>query len=348
MEGIERAIRNALEKGNAEDRGFREKVYRSAFAALERTLATKGDITDEMRQRRRAALKAKVFEIETEYVPAMAAAASERASPRPAADVPPPAPRADNPAQGRVEPTLDFAPERRAEPSRGKPTAQRDLAPERDEARVLRARKRSWTGPVLVIVLLVALASVGWWFWQPGSVPTQTGGAPVAAPTTETDQPAATPRPMVSAPDDENWIQLFDPADPTTVTASGDASAAADEQDGDAFVQARSGDSGTPVQFAIGEGALQSIAGSRVVFRISASADEGEGETQISVQCNFAGLGDCGRRRFLVGITRDDFLFEVELSNANPGGAGAISINTDVEGGGRPVRIHSISVAPAR
>ncbi len=34
MDPIEKAIRNAFEKGNADDRAFRERVYRSAFAAL--------------------------------------------------------------------------------------------------------------------------------------------------------------------------------------------------------------------------------------------------------------------------------------------------------------------------
>ena len=35
LDPIEKAIRNAFEKGNAEDRVFRERVYRSAFAALD-------------------------------------------------------------------------------------------------------------------------------------------------------------------------------------------------------------------------------------------------------------------------------------------------------------------------
>lgn len=348
MDGIERAIRNALAKGDANDRAFRERVYRSAFAALERMLSGNSEIGDETRQRRRDALKAKVFEIETEYVPAMAPNAPMPTVPQPAPE-PPVAPHRAAPADRRIEPTLDVGAERRAAPSRPTPGPGTGLAIERDEARVLQARRRSWTGPVLLVVLLVALVSAGWWFWQSGIVATQEGAVqPPLAEEPEAPAAPAVPGRAVSAADDDSWIRLFDPADPTTVTAAGDASASADEQDGETFVQARSGASGTPVSFVIGEGALQTIAGTQAVFRISASADEEEGETQISVQCDFAALGDCGRRRFLVGITREDFLFEVELPNANPGGAGAISINSDVEGGGRSVRIHAISVAPAR
>ncbi|MGY6706823.1 MAG: hypothetical protein ACXIVF_00740 [Rhizobiaceae bacterium] len=355
MDGIERAIRNALEKGNAHDRAFRERVYRSAFAALERTLAGKDEITEDMRQRRRAALKSKVYEIETEYVPAMAADAPRSTAPRPGpADTAPPPPRpassAAGPAGGRIEPTLDVAPERRAG-QRASAPADHGLAGERDEARILLAGKRSWAGPVLFVLLLAALAGGGWWVWQSGLIAFPQGPAQpqLTEESATPDQPTATaPGQIVRALDDESWIRLFDPADPTTVTASGDAVAGAGEQDGEVFVQARSGDSGAPVRFGIGEGALQSIAGTRAVFRLSASADEEEGETQISVECDFAALGDCGRRRYLVGITREDFLFEVQLPNANPGGAGAIIINSDIENQGRPVRIHSISVAPAR
>jgi len=353
LDGIERAIRNALDKGDANDRAFRERIYRSAFAALERTLAGKSEITEDLRQRRRDDLKAKVYEIETEYVPAMAASAPAANAPVAAADSASPPPRAAAsapPADGRIEPTLDAAPVRRA-PSRPRAMTEADLAGERDEARVLLAGRRSWTGPVLFVLILAALAAGGWWVWQSGliAMPTEPGEPQLAEEPAAPDQPAAaTPGQIIRARDDASWIRLFDPADPTTVTASGDATAAADEADGEVFVQARSGASGAPVRFGIGEGALQTIAGTRAVFRISASAEEEAGETQISIECDFAGLGDCGRRRFLVGITQEDFLFEVQLANANPDGAGAITINSDIDNQGRSVRIHSISVAPAR
>lgn len=355
MDGIERAIRNALDKGDANDRAFRERIYRSAFAALERTLDGKAEITEEMRQRRRDDLKAKIFEIETEYVPAMAANAPTPNAPRSDAEPAPPPPRAASsaapPAGGRIEPRLDAGPDRRATPSRRTSASEADLAGERDEARILLAGRRSWTGPVLLLLIVLALIGGGWWVWQSGLITLPAGPVQpqLAEEPVTPDQPAATtPGQIVRARDDDSWIRLFDPADPTTVTAAGDATAAADEQDGEVFVQARSGASGAPVRFGIGEGALQTIAGTRAVFRISASADEEAGETQISVECDFAALGDCGRRRYLVGITREDFLFEVQLPNSNPGGAGAITINSDIENQGRSVRIHSISVAPAR
>ena len=74
MDAIEKAIRNAFEKGNAEDRSFREKVYRSAFAALDRALQANSGVTVETAINRRKAMQAKIAEIESEYLPAIVTA----------------------------------------------------------------------------------------------------------------------------------------------------------------------------------------------------------------------------------------------------------------------------------
>ena len=71
MDAIEKAIRNALEKGNAEDRAFREKVYRSAFAALDRALQANPGVTVEVAIKRRKAIQATITEIESEFLPAV-------------------------------------------------------------------------------------------------------------------------------------------------------------------------------------------------------------------------------------------------------------------------------------
>ncbi|RWK67297.1 MAG: hypothetical protein EOR45_35765, partial [Mesorhizobium sp.] len=73
MDAIEKAIRNAFEKGNAEDRAFRERVYRSAFAALDRALQANPNVTVEVAIKRRKAVQAKITEIESEFLPAVPA-----------------------------------------------------------------------------------------------------------------------------------------------------------------------------------------------------------------------------------------------------------------------------------
>lgn len=70
LDPVEKAIRSALEKGDAQDRAFRERVYRSAFAALERATQAQPQTTVEMAIKRRQNLQAKITSIEAEFLPA--------------------------------------------------------------------------------------------------------------------------------------------------------------------------------------------------------------------------------------------------------------------------------------
>ncbi|MGC4024161.1 MAG: hypothetical protein QM744_02735 [Mesorhizobium sp.] len=67
MDVIEKAIRNAFEKGDASDQAFRERVYRQAFAALDRVLQANPGVTVESAIKRRKALQAKIVDIEQEF-----------------------------------------------------------------------------------------------------------------------------------------------------------------------------------------------------------------------------------------------------------------------------------------
>jgi hypothetical protein len=71
LDVIEKAIRGAFEKGNAEDKAFREKVYRAAFAALDRALQANPSVTVETAIARRKSLQAKITEVESEFIPAV-------------------------------------------------------------------------------------------------------------------------------------------------------------------------------------------------------------------------------------------------------------------------------------
>jgi hypothetical protein len=145
----------------------------------------------------------------------------------------------------------------------------------------------------------------------------------------------------------EGWVDIFTPGDPTTVSAPGDSRAEVMEEESERFMRITSGQSGAPVLFDIGQGVLEDIAGTRAVFNIVAEAREG-GDTQISVDCSLAELGDCGRKRYAVGAAREEYLFEIELPASRPGTGGTIAINPDVEGRGRAVDIHAIRVRPVR
>lgn len=360
MDSIENAIRNAFAKGDPGDRAFREKVYRSAFGALDRSLKANPNVTEAIAQRRREALLAAITAIETEFVPARPGPAPASPAQRPGVEPPvrqPAAPEAGRapevaaPAAERrregggaaFSPTLDGErrpPSGRAAKAANEPV-EAPVAPPLREGRRGRPRRRlRLVGPLIFLILLAGLAAGIWWMATSGALQRMLTPTPPQA-----GENAAPPVPGTGDAF-EDWIDVFTPADPTTISAPGDSRAEVVEEEGERFVRITTGASGSPILFDIGQGILEDVAGKRAVFNIVARAREGA-ETQISVDCNLGELGDCGRKRYVVGAARDEYLFEIDLPARRPGSGGTIAINPDVEGGGKAIDIYAIRVLPA-
>lgn len=328
MDGIEKAIRDALEKGDAGDRAFREQVYRKAFGALDRALQKNPNVTVEAAIRRRNELKARVAEIEQEFLPAVEAG-------DPAMD--------SGPVVAAPNRDFEFAPEPGGEPH-GVDAATRVVPARRSRGRFARI----FVGSTLVAALAIGL----WWAFDGGMFltdaqrDTSVPNPPVAleeedyVPSGSENAPATT----ATNTADRDWIAVFDPQDPTTATAAGDATASVIQEDADPHLVARSGPSGSAIVFDVGQGILDQIAGRKVVFVVDAGTDEGK-RTQIAVDCNFGNLGDCGRKRYLIDRDRGDYLFEIDVPDGNAGAPGSIAVVSDVEGEGRAVDIYGIRVA---
>ena len=111
MNPIEKTIRTALERGDAEDRAYREKVYRSVFAALEKNIAANPDLSDDAVEHRRRLLKSSTRTVEQEFVPAFEEeepVEAEAPIEEPATHYPPMEQFPQRPARGR-EPTSSWA-----------------------------------------------------------------------------------------------------------------------------------------------------------------------------------------------------------------------------------------------
>ncbi len=353
MDGIESAIRNALARGDARDRAFRERVYRSVFAALEKKIVETPDMSADEAQRRREVLKDRIIVIEREFVPRPAPAPSgpavDHPSSQPASAAPVPsvdAPHRTAPVES-FEP-LEMTPRREAVPSGytlpGVAGDTRDDYP--DEA--AQERRRPW-GVLLIVVTVLAMAAIaGWWAVETGFFGRDDGSVP--NPPVELEEEEFTPDapPPLSGGDSAelDWITVFSPGDAAAVNTAPGASAEVLREEKTPFLRVRSGAPDAPITFGISRAALAAVAGGKAVFDIVARAQEGQ-ESQISVSCNFRDLGDCGRRRYVVGLHRSDYLFEVELPSGQPGSDGAISIVTDVESGTRAIDIFEIRLAPA-
>ncbi|RWQ51329.1 MAG: hypothetical protein EOS83_21585 [Mesorhizobium sp.] len=401
LDAIEKAIRNAFEKGNAEDRAFRERVYRSAFAALDRALQANPNVTVEVAIKRRKAVQAKITEIESEFLPAVpavgrptdddaAASAAEQpagseadAEPDAGADAepaPPPEVVVDGPAEPPASvapPVSDAPPASDAPRSRVLPVVpdimpeaafpdapeidlsspqsagdgDAEVMPDRDDRRV-RGPRLPLTAIFLGVTLLAA-AGIGLYFAaQTGvfkSAAELDTAPPQTPPTVEDDDftpPGDTAPPLNAGEADEarDWINVFSPSDPTLVSAPSDAKAEVMQDDSGSFLRIRSGASGSAISFDVEQGVLDKLAGKHATFDIIARSEEGQ-ETQISVDCNFGELGDCGRKRYAVGHERNEYLFDVRFPDKRPGAAGTIAINSDFDKQGKSLDIYEIRVA---
>ncbi|RUW56382.1 hypothetical protein EN784_42910 [bacterium M00.F.Ca.ET.141.01.1.1] len=381
MDAIEKAIRNALEKGNAEDRAFRERVYRSAFAALDRALQANPGVTVEVAIKRRKAIQAKITEIESEYLPAVpgvapqidaidapageaevGAAPAVEAGPRvpsPAVSVDAPVQPASDAPRSRVLPvvpdimpdaTLPGAPtiDMWAPAAPGAPT---EVAPDRDERRI-RGRRLPLTAIFFTVTLLAAVGIGLFFAMQTGvfkSAAELNTAPPEAPPTVEDDDftpadGANAPAKPGAADQSHDWINVFSPTDPSHVAAPSDAKAEVMKDDSGPFLRIRSGASGSAIAFDVGQGVLEKLAGKHAVFDIIARAEDGK-DTQISVDCNFGELGDCGRKRYAVGQQKNEYLFDVKFPDKHPGSAGTIAVNSDFDKQGKAVNVYEIRVS---
>lgn len=346
MDSVEKAIRIALAKGDAEDRAFRERVYRSAFAALERATQSGAGLDRAAIDGRIRSLQQKISRIESEFIPAVEVPV-DREPPFPQPGIRPVAPPA--PA---TEP--DFAPRAEIRDDRLPPDRYEIDDPREvyvDDRRP-RAARRWFSGALVAVVLVVAAAMGGWWLVGSGllSGPDEIELPVPNPPKVLEDEEFVPPEEEAGGPlipgtaDERNWLTVFSPSDPTRVSTPADALADVMQEDGTAFLRIRSGTSGSSIMFDVGRGVLEQIAGRTAIFNITARSEEGQ-ETQIAVECNLGELGDCGRKRYVVGQTRADYLFEIALPQARPGSGGTIAINSDFSNGRKAVDIFEIRVA---
>ncbi|WP_367716241.1 hypothetical protein AB2N04_18880 [Nitratireductor sp. GISD-1A_MAKvit] len=363
MDAIEKAIRKAFAKGDASKRPFREKVYRSAFAALERTLEARDDLSDNVKLARREALKKTITEIETEFVPA--APSPQRAGTE--AAVPPvqrPERRRREPPSPSVEPQRPRAPE--AQPERN------DFAPRIDPndrgfagaaaqddgvKRRIRENERRPRRPYAMLFLVatvVAFVGLGVW-WTLSSGILLSGSQ---RDTSVRNPPLAFEEEDYSAGDEAlsgagggsravgDWITVFDPNDPTTVSTPDGGQVDVIRNDNRAFLRASTSTARSGIAFDVGQGILERLSGRNAIFSIEVRSQDGE-ETQLSLSCRFGALGGCGRTRYVVGPTRSDYLFEVKFPDISPNGGGTITLVPDATGGGRAIDVFSIRAAVA-
>jgi hypothetical protein len=351
LEAIEQAIRNALTKADARNPAIRQKVYESAWGAHERSLAANGALDDNQREDRRERLKAAITRIEDEVQatgsitpPPAPAPIVERQEPILAVEparTPGQAARIEPSLKGPTEPEFD-APELAS----NEPAAADNYRPDRLRPRLQRkTERRKASGLTKVIIVLGMLAVALGLLWlvasgiinsKPSSIPPSTGNPATNGSHEPVKEGELSP--------EGNWIEIFNPSDMTQVALAGRATATISGDELEKYVRIQSPGETDDISFQVGEGVLEQLAGKRAVFDIIAKTEDGT-STQIAVSCDFGNLGDCGRKRFDISDASKEYLVQMQFpAGKEPGGGGAIKINSDVSQSGKPVDIISIRV----
>lgn len=377
MDPFEKAIRGAFEKSDPSDLSVRRRVYRSALAALDRAIAANPSVTEPQAATRRGKLKKLIANIESEFslaadqpiqnkvddVTASRLSVAEDAhtsmtNQAVAPNVGGAEPRLHSQSTGKRKSAFGASP--RQEPSfQDIPTADfkgaATSAPEMSEevapgiaARIrtnkLRheGKKSRWPKFILnlIIFLLIVAACIygAWWVMNVDLKQFST--------TDTQDQNLDFTSRTVGGAHDQNWIEIFNPRDLSTVQALNGAAANLSNDGRNSYLEIISPSDTSTTRFDVGLGTMQNFMGKKSIILVSAKSASNE-PTDIAVSCNFGALGSCARKRFTVSGDVKDFLFEYDFPNRSPDATGSIDIISDIDGGGKAVKIVKILIRDA-
>lgn len=337
-------------KAKAQTPDQRQAVYVSVWGAHERALAGQANnLADEAKNVRRDRLKEIISQLEIEFQAhekrAQSAYEESRLQEQTNLHV------ARDYVAADYVPGFDAIPEGlSAQSDYPQPTSEntfiagagssRKTKREQKKARKLEGRTEKapfWRRAIVPLSFLLAALIIAFSFYNSfhattGSNVSSSGGSNFA-PLREGEQDA-----------NHNWITIFNPADASRLSTKGRAIAELKNEANSRFLRVISPSASDTIRIEVGEGILNQLAGKRATFDIVARGDTLD-KAQMSVICDFANLGDCGRRRFDVGIESSDYLFDVDFSNAKQAqSAGWLEISSDISGQGAAIEILNIRV----
>lgn len=345
MDNIERAIRSALEKADSGTMAVRQRIYESAWSAQERALTASRSLNDEQKEQRRHDLRGVISRVEKEFnlrreqdlVQAAERAPVSLDDPLlddPLMDVPAKAGNQDAIA-------LDAGEVRQKKSRRERRAARQDA----DSRRNKNGKKRhSLFYNVGIPVLVLAVAGmIGYSLYnsflnlshRPASNPLHMDAS-------------LEPAKNGQSADGVQWVNIFTPANAERMSIKGRATANLQNEGNLSFVRIQSPGADDTVSFEVGPGVLEQLIGKKATFDIVAKSPDGD-RTQIAVNCDLGGLGDCGRRRYDVNDSMNDYLFELDIpAGKSAGNGGTITISSDMLGSNKPVNIYAIRVTTAK
>lgn len=372
MTGLETAIRSALERAGASDAATRERVYRSARAALEKGLAQRPDLDPEAADAQRQRFEALVREIEEDEVRSREDAdrtSGLASAPAPAAEIPVvEADRSERRAPSAEAPVIAISEGRLgASPgvAREMPAAETvvgEVKPERtrrgrkkearEEKRARRERRKGRGSGLLstlfLLVTLIVFGGIALWFLDVSGLldeSRQGGGGPASFSRRNAEGAGL----MTSGGFVGDWIPVFRAGkdDPPSPGSAATVEPIKDEQGQAVRITSAGNGPEARVRISFPIDTLRRMAGNEWVIALNARA-AGSEPTQIAIECAFGSLGDCGRRRIDVAVETTDIVFKVDFTKGTPPAEpGYLLVNSDISGQGKAIDLFAVGLHPA-
>ena len=143
--------------------------------------------------------------------------------------------------------------------------------------------------------------------------------------------------PAAGQADNSDYITILEAGDPSALVTAGRGTAKiVNERNTDMLRIVSVRESGNqisaakPIQLKIKPGVLEQISGKQVTIEIYAKSG-GSGPAAFAIECQLGGLGNCGRKRFRVGLQPEAAVFSVAMRADDGSGENAhLAISTDI------------------
>lgn len=354
------AERERLVREEAERRVAAEEARRAAEAERERLEAAKA--ADDVRQREAQVASAAIGGM----------VRNDTVSSRGSAPVLDDAPSVELERDtGPREPVFDIMPEVERREERRAPAFDieaPEAAPARDSdgeprpevihlppERAIKPRRKSrWKARAFALVTFAAFGAAGWWWVE------STG---LTLPKAIRDGSVPNPPPSVKEDDfdgakqlrslsrqggyGDEWTKLFEAGKSKSFTAGSQATVKVEQSGSGPYLAITSATPGIDgsVSVELPQDVIASMQGktSNVALMLEGS----DKPVQVTVECEFGGLGNCGRHRFLLSQNKTDLMFDVRVKGEGAAdGPGRLIINAAAGGEGNTAKLFSIHVLP--
>ncbi|MGQ3296124.1 MAG: biotin transporter BioY, partial [Shinella sp.] len=227
-----------------------------------------------------------------------------------------------------------------------------DFRPER-VAKARKRRGRVFSFLLVVATLIAAFGALAWWMQTSGLLDDLQNGADGSTPpATVSGEDFSGEDPLKKALDTQSrfssdWRAVFSPAETAKLSAGAAGRfEAVSTNDGPAVrVTSTNPERDGSVLIEVSPDVLGEMGGKTSTVALTLQSVNGK-PIQVSVECDFATMGNCGRHRFTVS-ERTDILFQVEFDRSlSPSGAGHLVLNSDMTGGDASVNLYAVRILP--